>query len=304
MAIVTYKDIVKQLTLLENEYLKKIDKQILPVYNKLESYVLGLYKSYGSKEILSYSEFLKYGRDLILESMLKDTIKGIQKELYATLYEGVISFFIESFYMNYYYFENSYGDSVDIQVLGMSDIKDLVIVSIAGLTMQDRLTKWSNEFLYKYKQTLHQGLSQGKEVKKILSDLEFDTNTYNNHVKTLFVSESNKSKSKATEYIYDKASKKGIEFKKQWVATLDKKTRDSHRALDGRFSDADGYFHYAGYKTLAPSLFGVPKLDINCRCTTIANFGETPSNRKENLKPKTIIKYKNYEQWYKEKGFK
>lgn len=41
---------------------------------------------------------------------------------------------------------------------------------------------------------------------------------------------------------YERARGMGIDVRKRWLATLDERTRASHRALDGEVADADGKF--------------------------------------------------------------
>ena len=53
------------------------------------------------------------------------------------------------------------------------------------------------------------------------------------------------------------------------VATLDKKTRKAHRLLDGQVRELDEPFVIDGQKAMYPSNFGIPSLDINCRCAVL-----------------------------------
>nr|DAG78604.1 MAG TPA: minor capsid protein [Caudoviricetes sp.] len=67
---------------------------------------------------------------------------------------------------------------------------------------------------------------------------------------------------------YRRASGMGIELQKQWMASLDSHTRDSHRELDGEKADIDGRFsnslRYPGDPT------GPASEVWNCRCTMVA----------------------------------
>lgn len=62
------------------------------------------------------------------------------------------------------------------------------------------------------------------------------------------------------------AREKGADVVKQWDSTLDGKTRDSHRRLDGQLRELDEKFEIDGKKAIAPGYFGSPKEDCNCRC--------------------------------------
>ena len=62
------------------------------------------------------------------------------------------------------------------------------------------------------------------------------------------------------------AKSKGADVVKQWDATLDDRTRDTHRLLDGQIREIGEMFEAAGKKTEAPGMFGDPSEDCNCRC--------------------------------------
>ena len=51
--------------------------------------------------------------------------------------------------------------------------------------------------------------------------------------------------------------------------TLDKKTRKAHRLLDWQTRELDEPFEINGHKAMYPSNFGIPSLDINCRCAVL-----------------------------------
>lgn len=78
------------------------------------------------------------------------------------------------------------------------------------------------------------------------------------------------------------AEELGIKVKKQWMATLDSRTRDAHADLDGQIRDVDEPFEvevngdileidYPGDPTADPSLV------YNCRCTMTYVYPEYPS---------------------------
>lgn len=64
----------------------------------------------------------------------------------------------------------------------------------------------------------------------------------------------------------DTAKKIGA-TKKTWVTMADEKVRNPHQYLEGMTVKIDEDFYtYDGGHAPAPGLFGVPELDINCRC--------------------------------------
>lgn len=59
----------------------------------------------------------------------------------------------------------------------------------------------------------------------------------------------------------------GIEGKKVWLAALDARTRESHRAAHGQRVAVDENFNVGGYETPTPGQTGIASEDINCRCS-------------------------------------
>lgn len=71
----------------------------------------------------------------------------------------------------------------------------------------------------------------------------------------------------------------GIEVKKKWLATLDYRTRDTHRDLDGQVRDVDEPFQVDGDEIKYPGdPSAKPALVYNCRCTLIYEYPEYPSS--------------------------
>jgi SPP1 gp7 family putative phage head morphogenesis protein len=70
---------------------------------------------------------------------------------------------------------------------------------------------------------------------------------------------------------YEAAKGMGIKLKKEWLATLDNRTRHEHAALDGQQVDTDEPFEIDGYELMYPGdPDGEPEMIYNCRCTLIA----------------------------------
>lgn len=70
---------------------------------------------------------------------------------------------------------------------------------------------------------------------------------------------------------YAAAEKMGIKLRREWVATLDNRTRHAHAMLDGQQADIDKPFKVDGYEIMFPGDTSAPGyLVYNCRCTTTA----------------------------------
>lgn len=70
---------------------------------------------------------------------------------------------------------------------------------------------------------------------------------------------------------YAAAAERGIRLKREWVATLDNRTRHAHAMLDGTKVGMNEPFKVDGYKIMFPGDRSAPGyLIYNCRCTMVA----------------------------------
>lgn len=70
---------------------------------------------------------------------------------------------------------------------------------------------------------------------------------------------------------YEHAKELGIDVKKGWLATLDLRTRQSHRHLDGEIVELDATFSNGCRYPADPE--GKPEEIYNCRCTLVPKIG-------------------------------
>ena len=102
-----------------------------------------------------------------------------------------------------------------------------------------------------------------------------------------------------------KVKEQGMDVKKVWDATLDRKTRPSHRYLDGTMIDLEDKFVVNGHSALHPLGFGVAKEDINCRCVLLEKIvmeDDDPSFTKMQGEMNEIMTFKDakdYDQYKK-----
>lgn len=97
---------------------------------------------------------------------------------------------------------------------------------------------------------------------------------------------------------YRRASEMGIEIQKEWMATKDTRTRDSHAALDGVIVKYDEDFPNGLSYPGDPK--GAPAEVYNCRCTMVARLPGYSNYSTDNTR--TGNTKKSYERWLNEKN--
>lgn len=153
---------------------------------------------------------------------------------------------------------------------------------------------------------LTQGILQGESVPNLTKRLERvtggDHKAAIRNARTMITGAQNAGRIDAQE----RAKGMGIPVKKQWLATLDDRTRHEHRELDGMIVETDEPFEVDDYKIMFP---GDPEADAemvyNCRCTLLTvipkheiDTSDTDLRHDKNLGNMT------YDEWKAEKKSK
>lgn len=120
----------------------------------------------------------------------------------------------------------------------------------------------------KINNAITQGILQGESIPDIAARLQAVTDMDNRaairNARTATTAAQNAGRVDS----YKDAQKMGIDLRQQWVATLDGRTRDSHRMLDGEIQEVGKKFSngckYPGDPEARPAEI------YNCRCTLIA----------------------------------
>ena len=162
--------------------------------------------------------------------------------------------------------------------------------------------------------TITSAILQGKRIPDIAQDLrlvaEMNRVSAVRNARTAVTSAQNAGRQAS----YEHAAAMGISVRKRWVATLDKRTRDSHRHMDGVTVPYDQPFHTdLGSTMMYPGdRNGKPGDVYNCRCTmrTVEKPGIEAEPRMRRVRdPATgknvVVKdmtYAEWERWVKDRG--
>lgn len=157
---------------------------------------------------------------------------------------------------------------------------------------------WSQK---KLNRSITQGIIQGESLEKIanrLSDKLASTNQ--NKMRTFARTAMTGAQNSGRQMQLQTAKKMGIECMKEWMATLDSHTRDSHADVDGEQVEVDKKFSNGLEYPGEPG--GAPAEVYNCRCTMVSELKKYPSiyNRYDN-ETRERIKNMSYRDWEKAK---
>lgn len=145
-----------------------------------------------------------------------------------------------------------------------------------------------------------QGLLQGESIPKLATRVadtvgESDRKAAIRNARTMTTGVQNAGRVAS----YDRANDMGIVTRKQWLATLDNRTRHWHAFLDGEVVDNDQPFENEYGEIMYP---GDPSADpaniFNCRCTLIASIKGFERDVSDlNLRHDDHLEDMSYEEW-------
>lgn len=122
--------------------------------------------------------------------------------------------------------------------------------------------------------TISRGISTGMTYAQIAQQLSSISNTGLYNATRIARTEGHRIQIQSALDAQHAAKDAGCDIVKQWDATLDGRTRPTHRQLDGQIREVDEPFETTNLKGVtikadAPGLFGRASEDIHCRCALL-----------------------------------
>ena len=270
------------------------------------------FSKYEKNGTLDFKEAVKYKR-----------LRGLEEEVTEKLRElGTNVKRIESCCAKKAYIEKYFETGYNIEMATLKDLKykypkrDVVTgcveSEITGCKISERFLKKAVNNVFKTKEILKRGLIAGKgyasissEIKKELGKESFEAVRI---VQTELHRVSMEGKLASMEHAAETLQEEGIKIKKVWVASMDKRTRDTHSDLDGTEVDIGDDFEWEGQDgshvcAEVPGLSGNAGEDINCRCSVVERVEGLEAVKRRDAKGNTI-EYASRKEWMKEHGYK
>lgn len=152
--------------------------------------------------------------------------------------------------------------------------------------------KWNEK---KVNNIVQQGIIQGESVDQITQRLCTDLSTQNENRMRLFARTAiTGAQNAGRQEQMREAVAMGLDVNKRWIATLDSRTRDSHRAIDGEEVPQDEDFSNGLEYPGDPS--GDPAEVYNCRCTMQSVYPKY-EDRSKKWREGVEIDGQSYEEW-------
>lgn len=286
------------------QYERRIASQLRAALIDIRGEMSVIYDKYSVNGMLTNAEMSRYARYSSMETQmlsaldpgLKNTILSI-KRLGPDVYK-------ESFFNHAWMMDNAASVRINWGVMNMNSIRaSFAIDDPTNRFMRIALKAYGPDAKNNIRTALTKGLTQGKSYPDMARDLKDAVNRTNYQAMRIVRTEGQTALQAGANDVYDQAEKQGIEGKVIWMATLDARTRDQHRQMDGKERGGDGMFTLPnGEKAPYPGFEGLSAENrIQCRCSIRYEIdGYAPQLRR--TRDQGLINYQDYNTWEKNYG--
>ena len=296
----------KELEQLSKKRYKRMDNKLYNAYKDgLKQLKIEIKQYIDAYDSLSFSQRLQVERQLQVATQINDVINEVAGKEERLLRSFISDEGTQGYFGTFYALEGAENIQLSFAMLPESYIEGLVNTPVAGKKLSTRLYTNQSKLAQEATNALLQGAFRGEGYSKVAKRVGELTEANYKQALRIARTEGGRVQSTAKQRAYQEAKDKGIDIKKRWLSTLDKKTRHTHQSLDGQTVEIEEEFvSDGGAKAMGPRMFGKPQEDINCRCTTITIVNGIEPELRKDIETKEIIKYNNYNEWAEAKGYK
>lgn len=298
-----------------NKYEKEIMKYSLEREKEVISELKEIYRraldEIGDKIRAMMSDELTQSKIYRIEYQraLKGQISAILDVLNSNQYDSIQEYLkscYEDGFIGTLYSLNGYGLPLIFPIEQEQVVNALMTDSKISEGMYKKLGHNVSELKKSISQEISRGLSTSMSYFDIARNLQSRSNATINQSMNIVQTEGHRIQSVAALASGKKAAAKGASLIKTWDSTLDKKTRPSHRKLDGQVRELDEDFEVDGMKADSPGHFGKPSEDCRCRCIVLikprwnvdGGFTKRDNETKELLEFKNVKNYDEFKKKY------
>lgn len=253
---------------------------------------------YPTMTVSQQAEFMR--RTVVAKKML-EVLQGLEVNVVDNILDVIKRVGILSFNKTYYLLEQQYRVDLGSVLMNEQKLLELANQRINHLNFSERLHNNTLEVALKAEHSITDGLVRGDSYQVIAKRLKDITNIAYNDALRISRTESGRVGALTNYEATKQIKKRGFDIKKQWVSTLDKRTRRDHAELDHQTIDVDEYFNIGRYQALHPHGFGVASEDINCRCVLINIIDGMDSDTRRDNETGETIQDMSYNEWVKDK---
>lgn len=203
------------------------------------------------------------------------TIKNVMNEAASLTHQKSIDVFVDNANHTAYQIEKDFNGAVNFSLYDRKTVSRLILEDPELLPRRKdingrKLEAWNTKVIAN---CVSQAIIQGESIDELSKRIARDTGIEAGRSSLLYARTAMTGAQNAGRVERMKeAEEMGIKVQKQWMATLDSRTRDSHAEMDGEIADTDSKFSNGLKYPGDPD--GPGREVYNCRCTLIYHYPE------------------------------
>lgn len=232
------------------------------------------------------------------QKALKGHVSAILDNLKNSRYDSISEYLkgcYEDGFLGTLYNLNKSGIPMFLPMMQEQIVDAVILDSKISEGLYTRLGNDTKVLKKRISSEISRGLSTSMSYADIARNLENQSRMSINNAMNIVQTEGHRIQIRSALDSGNKASAKGADLVKVWDSTLDSKTRDHHRELDGQVRELDEDFEVDGITVSAPGQFGMPSEDCRCRCALLIKprWDVTGSFTKRNNETGELLEFKN-----------
>lgn len=206
------------------------------------------------------------------QEALRGQVEAILERLHTQEYETVEEYLKDSYtdaYIATVYSLHQQGIPLILPIAQDQVVKALVTNSAISEGLYKSLGVDTKNLRKAIAQEISRGIASNMSYGEIARNVANQTGIPKNRARSIVITEAHRIQEETSQDVRVEAKKSGCTIVKQWDATLDHKTRNTHRRLDGQIREIDEPFEIDGKTAMYPGGFGRAEEDCNCRCVAL-----------------------------------
>lgn len=295
---------------------KQIEQRIKELYRDsykdIQSIIADMFEKFSTGDQLTLADMTRYNRLSKIEQELAQILATLYKNNKKYLYESMESTYVHGYFMQQYKLEMGAQALLALGGVNEKAVQAMISESLTGLVLDERLGNNQRQAVNQLRQALSYSLVQGESYVNTAKRIKETLGKDQQRSVLVAWTETHRALETASHDRRTQAQAEGLDFETLWLATLDKRTRPRHRAMDNKAQGKDGYFVLPdGARGRFP---GDPMLGgsnvIRCRCSTTTKFKDRPATQRRGRSEYDDAKSQNellpadmtYKQWYESRN--
>lgn len=287
---------MNQATKLTEQSERVLTKDLTRVYKQtkkeIDAKIAVFIAKYGVDGKLSQAESYKYNRLKNLEKEINELLGIASSKGNALKDNHLVNTDITNYNYTAYAIETEGQINLTYPSLSRKVVRETINTPLDNIAISNN----KKQVLGNIQRDLAVGIAQGESTRKLSKRIQSSLETNANNALRIAQTEQTRVMNSARQKSMQHAENKGLEMSKVWVASLDDRTRSSHRSIDGEKQPLDK--PYSNGLMFPGDQTGEASETINCRCVQITEIEGYPTEEAERRsKEGGVVPYKTYREW-------